>query len=256
MRKFRRRRARSSWFPGIGQSANQQTWPGWGGVYSHYTDDLTLTGAISYISDIIDLTVDYPPEEAAAAGDIPSLADYEGSAWQLDGIVGAIRCQHVPTIETPLGYAPTRIMAACFFEVLEVEPITGEPKAPLDELTTFANANRRDPFIWQRSWILQAPFVVGTGSTESYLQLGGMTFPNTNVGYESALTGSHIHAKSKRYIGPKERLFGVVEMIQLTQGLAPLDRAEQPASVTLEYDLDIRLLGRLRRASNRRNTSR
>lgn len=269
--RFRRKRRRATWFPVLGQE-----WPGAGtglpldSFFSHTTGHPSKpSGAGNYVSDIFPVTWDYPADtEVEAFQQVPSLADWQGSAWQLEGIKGAVRVCLDDDGEQQDGSRSTRqALIAAFFEVLRVNPSDGAPiETDLTQYSTFLDYNRRDPYIWQRSWMLGTPGyawlpINGTGPGYTYAPLTQF-YPRNNVGYESALTGSLIDAKSKRYIGTDERLFMCVEGLLFNSTSDGSVAAVEPYAAETNpgwgftYDVDIRVLGRLRKATNRKNASR
>lgn len=258
MGRIRRKRRRATWFPVLGQEiAGSGSGLNPDGFDSHFTGELTHAfGAGNYQADVIPLTWDYPADvEVTVFDQVPSLADWQGSAWQLEGIKGGIRCAISGTSDGQGGTLEQFVRVACFAEVLRVNPEDGSPLDDLEDYSTFLAANRRDPYIWQRSWILQSQQVNLLPASQVFF-VGPQRFPQGNWQYEGRDTGTCIDAKSKRYIGTDERLFMCVEAVQVSGVNLEIVAATENPQWQVSYDLDVRVLGRLRRSTNRKNASR
>lgn len=255
----RKRRTRSTWFPVLGQEiAGGGSGLNPDGFDSHFTGGIHhAAGAGNYEADVIPLTWDYPADtEVTAFDQAPSLADWQGSAWQLDGIKGAVRVNIVPKSNGQGGLENQIIRAAAYAEVLRVNPSDGSPLDDLADYSTFLAENRRDPYIWQRSWLLESPTATLVAASQ-VVAFFPPKYPVSNVYYEGRDTGSCIDTKSRRYIGTDERLFMCVEAVLINKdGDFGIDAGETVAGWDLQYDIDVRVIGRLRKATNRRNASR
>lgn len=242
MGRFRRRKPAVCWLPVSGtENLNQQV------IAPIISGDVFVAGSGAVQTSFTALTFDYGPELLLAANELPTLADYQGSAYRLRRIVG--KCFISMTQESPLqppAVKPAAAIIAAAFIVLRVNEETGTPllNATPDQYNPLNEDNIRDPFIWRRSWILSN----GLSASPSQPQWGEMPF--SNVEYGSAFDGAHIDQKTARVIGPEERLFFVI-------GTQSLEAAAVGENSHIRYVLDYRLLASMRRtAGNRRNASR
>lgn len=69
------------------------------------------------------------------------------------------------------------------------------------------------------------------------------------------MDGPHIESKSGRFIGEDERLFFGINAMPLADGGAGFEPRKLDTNVAVDYLLDFRLVGALRKASNRHSTS-
>lgn len=249
-RKFRRKRR--LWFPVEGQEST--------GVLPTGTFDaglsgvLTITPAAPHALTIAGLTFDFPADtEQATFDQLPSLADFQSSAWHLDSVIGNVFIGLDRIGDGQRFSEPSTILCAAWIATIQVDSDTG---APLRQGTDafnyscFLSDNIRDPFVWRRQWVLGNP-LINTQGEAPYPS----PWPNSNIGYPSVASGPHFETKSKRFIGTDERLFFGIEMVDVGSGnleiVPPL-----LASQSLEWRLDYRIVGQMRSATNRRNTSR
>lgn len=242
-RRGRRRRPQVQWMPSLGtepgvEGVQYPQWPA-----AQYDCALTVAGRDPE-TVVQALTWDYPTEESIIAQSaIPSLADWEQSAWRLRRIVGKL------FIGYALAGAAPAVAATAGFIVLKVNEDDGTPLKAAD-VTAYAPdtvGSIRDPWIWRRSWILGHGFVEQSGFTSNNASLAGA--PAHNMLYGSVADGPHIDAKTNRRIGPEERLFMVLTVRNLCT-LSAQDNSQ------VYWYLDYRLLGSAMKASNRRNASR
>lgn len=242
----RRRRRTRQWFPVLGTETHIT-----GGTAKN--DVAWQEGSETIIGNdpvtvVVALTWDFQAEEEVELNTgFPTLADFEQSAWFLDGIVGKVFFGSFPDPELPAGFGPIAITAG--FEVLRVDSASGAPIATGADIETSYDPqlafNIRDPWIWRRTWIIE-PSVSDTGLIFSQRQ-----WPATNVNYGSAVDGPHIETKSKRKIAQEERLFFI-----FTARHFPVGADLSLRHTGLNWMLDYRLIGRSLKATNRRNASR
>lgn len=243
---YRRRKRQLLWMPNLG------TEPAGGGF--DLTDfpavrkfELEATG-YSTDNDYLDLTWDQPTEDVitSVGGGIPSLSDWENSAWRLKRIVGKlfVAC----TVPTDTQQNASNGIVTAGFIVLKVNP-DGTPHNPPVFYDPTTLANIRDPWIWRRTWVLSPEENQGFG-------VGAVTgrsgFPITNMDYGSVLDGPHVDIKCNRIIRAEERLFLCISVRIYDFDVPGMTTSSFRALGMLDY----RLLGTTMKASNRRNASR
>lgn len=242
--RFRRRRRRlSQWFPVLGTETHVPQ----GTVEDNvaYQDlDFDVSNNVPNTL-VVALTWDNKPEQQlGVAGNttFPSIADWEQSGWQLDSIVGC-----VPLLAFKSGtQAAGTLFVTAAFEVLRIDPGTGNPLSATPELDydpQLAN-NIRDPWIWRRSWILDPG--TDTGGTTNF-----SGWPRTNTLYTGSGANHVFQTKSRRRIGPEERLFFIC-----TARHFPVTSDLTGRETHLTGMLDYRIIGRAVKTTNRRNASR
>lgn len=245
-RGFRRRKQALQWMPPIGLETTGDPplneYPNW--AAGQYDCTLQVPGR-DFVTVTQALTWDYPTEEQVVLNSgLPSLADWEASAWRLRRIVGKI------FVGVNLAGDAPAVLVSVGFIVLKVNTDDGTPlKAGGVEIINYnpltVGANR-DPWIWRRTWLLGHGAGINTG------QLGGAGvegLPAHNAMCGSVADGPHIDAKTNRRIGPEERLF-------MCLGAGNFCNPAEQNNNQLYWMLDYRLLGSTMKASNRRNASR
>lgn len=202
------------------------------------------TGTIN--TTIHSLTVDYPQESLQAAGQFPSMADFEASAYRLRRIVGKIFIGINQDLTVDQTTYPTNVLVGAGFMVLRVDP-TGAPlrtTTPNDYSPIHLDATR-DPWIWRRTWLLTNQF----GHTVNGSLLGYSQAPTYNGDYGSALDGPHFDQKTARFVSAEERLFFIISSVNIGDAAT--------TNGTVQWLLDYRLLGSpAKQMGNRRNASR
>lgn len=232
-------------------------------------------GAIGFIE--FPLTFDFGQERTKAFANevVPteSLSDLMNSAWRLRRIVGNVFASYTPGgtgANDRSGVTPPGCAFGVGFMVRNVDE-TGLPAGSNVDL--FNGDDYDDPWIWRRVWLLgqdadntqQVADVAGVPSLlRRNLPFSGLgvysdqqytfaTFPTTNVGYGYKDGGPCVDQKTNRLIGPEQRLMIHFATKAMPIQLQPYNGA--PASqVRGMYDL--RLLGFMARATNRRNAAR
>lgn len=277
MRRSRRRKAKPLWFPPLGSPfAIGDDTTVWGGVT--FKLDVPGSGAIAFTE--IPLTFDFGQEallaDAQTAQTIPSLADLQGSAWRLRRVVGEFNATyhiHDSGVLDPDQVAHPGVAFAAGLMVRKVN----EFSTAQTNVDVWNRDDYDDPWIWRRSWLLGqgARFlrqviprgdVGGTLIAMKDFPASGVVapagldihamwarFPNTTADYGSALTGGHIDQKTNRIIGPEDRLFMHLAVKSMPVASDPLFTNDN-SFVGGAWDL--RYLGFLARATNRRNASR
>jgi len=265
--RFRRRRRRPlAWFPGIGTNVTVGET-----VITKNAQELIFTvdgdGDITFAETA--LTFDFGQERMLqfAQQNVPTLTldDIMGSGWQARRIVGSMFCCLSPTGFNAADVVANQPLAVLVTIGMMVRKVS-QDGVPNDGTTnTQEQRDITDPWIWRRSWLLgrgaravrnpstaQLVFAPsGTGAATSDIDSGYSQFPPTNADYGSLREGTHVDAKCNRIIGPEDRLFMHVAATRV-----PLNPAQTTNGATINVLWDLRLLGNLRRFTNRRNASR
>lgn len=282
MPRFRRkRRARPLWFPPIGVNFTIGEAIETVG-FSTFSAAVFGSGAVNNVE--FPLTFDFGQEAIladAAAGQIRTLADIMSSAWRLRRIFGNIYATFHPS-DSGRGDTTLTTYPACMFSAGLMVRKVGNTGVPATDVDPLHRDDYDDPWIWRRTWILgqDARFrrytgfnaagvgFNGTFSTGPYQDLPATgdagpigtdpvaafsRFPNTTAHYSGLHTGPYFDQKTNRLIGPEDRLI----LHFATKGLPiqPIPELQQPDSFVFGV-YDLRHLGFLQRASNRRNASR
>lgn len=265
----RRRRARVNWFPIIGTEIGQTNR---NNTVTTFSIPIPPTGDPDSLSKLeVPLTFDFGQEfiidQALQGATIPTLADLTGSSWRCRRIVGKIWAAYETDARSAdQNLAAPGVVVSAGLMVRNVDESGFQDPNSVNPLET---DDSTDPWIWRRCWILGSGATTGTSEAEtngvirfltnapadnfiSPNNRGFTNFPNTNI-QGSVLDGPHVDAKTNRVIGPEQRLF-----LEITATPLPLQVHEgthRNTSVVIgAYDL--RLLGSLQRASNRRNAAR
>lgn len=266
----RRRKARPNWFPPLGTAfAIGEDTTTIGGVTFQISVD--AGGALQFIE--FPLTFDFGQEQRLATSPAEStLADLMSSAWRLRRIVGNVYAAFTPQNANVNDPTQTAVPACLFgvgFMVRNIDATGGVPGTNVDVLN---QDDYTDPWIWRRVWLL------GQGATPTrYVDsigafrpnnipataiVGGLfgsaaqnypftNFPSTNVDYGTAVGGPYVDAHTNRIIGPEQRLF-----IHFATKALSIQPQGYTGDGIVTGCWDLRYLGNLQRASNRRNASR
>lgn len=250
-RGFRRRRPAVSWFPTLQQEPTLPEgcnntvfteWPNW------LIGDLTVAQATDCPGEntqVIDLTWDFPIEEELTLDQVPSLADFQGSAWRLRRMVGNLVVTTYDISNSPSGVTPQPVMVGAGLIVLKVND-NGNPLQDDRNYSPLMWKNIRDPWAWRRTWVLQPEVQYG-------LPPGTLPrpYPVCNAEYGTAVGGPYFDAKTNRRIGQEERLFLCIDAYRRN-----FSSIIQGVAASVQWTLDYRLLGNLLKETNRRNASR
>jgi len=239
MAKFRRRPA-VVWLPNAGAPLLDDT-----SILITFVHDVG-SGAAGRVVSVHPMVPDHPAEASMVAiGDLPTLNDYEGSAYRLRRIVGKCMVAAAQQEDSTANGRPDTIWCTAGFIILRVDPLTGDPVslASADALYNPQGfGTERDPWIWRRSWTIANQLVADSFNT---------ALPSSNAEYGSVADGPHIDAKTARRISDEERLF----FVAATQSLRALGQGTETHPVL--WTLDYRVLASMQKNSgNRRNASR
>lgn len=271
--KRRRRKARPLWFPPLGTAfaISEDTT-----VFGPNTFqlDVLASGAITFSE--IPLTFDFGQEAALAdeqanPGTV-KLANLMSSAWRLRRIVGNLYATfsvNLSNANDPNQDSPPAAWFAAGFMVRNVDEFGVPVGINVDLLN---QDDYTDPWIWRRVWLL------GQGATDTrYRDSGNIArfnnlpatdqananpasaaanypfthFPNNNIAYGTAVGGPYIDSHTNRVIGPEQRLF-----LHLATKAIPIQPQPYAFSNRISGSWDLRYLGNLQRATNRRNAAR
>ncbi|AXH79087.1 MAG: formate dehydrogenase [Circular genetic element sp.] len=223
----RRRRIPVQWLPVLGTPLEGNT----DRSFKQFQFDVQPTG--DTITVPFPLTFDYPIDPSGANPQTTSLADFVGSAYILQRIVGKFTVGWVE-------YPPPRdemanvMVGAGFFVAKADDTNPNQPAMTVSQYNVLAESNIMEPWIWRRTWVLGNPRT-----------LAGVSWPSGNGWHGSAIDGPSVDSKIRRRIQDDDRLWFVVSGCSLT---STTDPDADPA--TLLCTLDYRLLGTLRKNKN------
>jgi len=247
---FRRRRGRKGlWLPVLGHDLD-----GGGGVLreSSFERNIQVGPTPTDIFSIsVPVTFDYPPEIFDASANFqPSMGDFISSGYSLRRIVGKCTVMHATKGNDDVGAtAPPCARVVCYWMVRRVDS-AGNEVADANMLAGNLAENIQDPYIWRNTWLLGAGFdatryPLGT----DHNQLQDLPFNNEFSG--SSRTQPFFDIKTKRTIGPEERLF-----FGITTKSMPMDAVFDDESFVVVH-VDFRIFAFPTRVyGNRRNASR
>lgn len=253
-----RRRSRGSrftWMPMLGNSYNdgENTYntnvlvgrlsPQPNAAATAVGNDTSVVGAL-----VPDFTQEHTPGTLAVG---ESLRDYtEGQDWFLRRIVGKLVVSSSAfdtTVAQELAW-PSVIVTAGFFIGRAQESAPGLPDYTSGETDPQVLENIRQPWIWRRTWVLGCAQVPSTNdATAEFSAL----YPNSNEEFGSALDGPHIDAKTLRRIRRFERLWYSISVMGNTSFFPNGVNGEANQQPNVNYNLDVRCLGAMRKSSNR-----
>lgn len=233
-KRMRKRRQRSTWFPVLGTSWNE------GDILSSIfpqTQEVALNWAINTVAT--PLIPDYTEDPSVTAGE-STLRDFvEGQTCIIDRIVGKICVLADQTAPGAEGEGIPLIFCCAGIAVLPVDD-SGTPLTSSDgrEIAALAAENLDKPFLWRRTWLIGNRLAADT--TNPYPNI-----PTSNMEFGSVLDGPHVDTKGvKRAIQRNQRLF----LILSTQDAG---RGEPNVTSFVRWVVDLRVLGRMRRARNK-----
>lgn len=236
MGRFRRRKPAVAWLPHVAHNEQNPVVGWWDGSF-------TVPAAVDTLStQVFSMVPDYPAEAVRAAGALPTMADFEASAYRLRRIVG--KCFVTVEQATPSqgNTQPQVALVGAGIIVLKVEEQTGAPLvATANHYSPLDNDSTGDPWIWRRTWLLGNDFAVASST------LTGI--PRSSMDYGSVYDGPHIDQKTARRIAKEERLFFILSVVN------PFTAASENG--VGYFVLDYRVLASPAKVmGNRRNASR
>lgn len=260
-RGFRRRRQRVQWLPNPGTAralAQGAT------VFEHWAGiefGLTMLGADGNFPRVIEspLVVDNPTSATFTGS---TLGVYQGTAlnqtnefgWKCHRIVGDMFFSHFAVVGEGAQTPWPAILVEAGIITRRVEGTDGRPLADSADEDPGSIENNDDPWVWRRNWILGSAVYAGNNfNWVQPTQAAVAQYPTTNIAYGSGLTGARVDQKTKRRIGPEERLFLNVTLTPL-----PMDITNPPISNTantVELHFDYRVLGSVITVGGNRNNS-
>lgn len=179
------------------------------------------------------LTFDYPFDPGSASPTTTSLADFVGSAYILQRIVGKVTVGWQP-FGTPT-VSTERVMVGAGFFVAKADDTNPDiPAMSAGQCDPLAMETMMEPWIWRRTWLL--------GNPETTY---GISWPSGNQQFGSVMDGPHIDSKIKRRIQDDDRLWFVLAGCSLFSTTDP-----EFSAVRVHCTLDYRLLGTLRKNRN------
>lgn len=272
-RGFRRRKARPLWFPPLGASftiGDDTTTIG----ATTFEIEVPNSGAVGFIE--FPLTFDFGQERVMAfANNITpteTLSSLMSSAWRLRRLVGDVFATYTPGgsgANDRSGITPPGCVFTIGFMVRNIDE-TGLPTG--SNVDALNRDDYTDPWIWRRSWVLGQ----GADTTQQITDVGGIPtllrrnlpfsgvvyndqqysfaqFPASNTGYGFKDGGAKVDQKTNRLIGPEQRL--MIHYAVKALPVQPQGYNGAPDSFVRGVH-DLRLLGFMSRASNRRNAAR
>lgn len=221
----KRRRVGVQWAPTL-----IPTGPG-GEDNSFLLFDQSLVAEAGHVISVFPLTFDFPNDPSTATVATHSMADFIGSAYILQRIVGKVFAHEINPI---MGVARSAVVmiAAGFFVARADSTNAAMPAATLDAIDPLASANQMEPWIWRRSWMLR-----------NASDLTGVIAPPNIANYGSVMDGPHIDSRVKRRVNDDDRLYFVASAAQL-------DDVTTGDPVIIRWVLDYRLLVTLRKNKN------
>lgn len=222
----RRRRQRVQWLPGLGDEQGEFPL-----TVQHFATDVEVS--LAHGVEIAQLTFDWPIDPDVANVQTTSMADFVGSAYTLERIVGKIFLNYAGSASQPV----TPAMAYVGFGFFVARADHTNPQVPVgnfEDYDPLLPANLMEPWIWRRTWLLNNG-ALGT-------VIGGPDLA-TNRWCGSVLDGPHIDTSVRRRIDDDHRLWAV-------QSSCALSGSAGDGDGTVHGYLDVRLLGSLRRNRN------
>lgn len=249
--RFKRRKAKYTWFPTLGQESTitvgegQQSY----GV-SYITGLVEVSGGPAaqpgpsdiYVTPIVpDQTfqVDDAQEQSSTLRDFT-----EGQDWLLKRIVGSLTVAYAQISHTTQDQsAKYATIGAAFFVARADEDDPNVPAGKPEEYDPLALRQIREPWIWRKVWKLSNAAQATIGPP--------VAMPATNLQLPYAGTmGPDIDSKVSRRIRREERLWFVIN----AYGSSAFDATNDAAfanSNPVYFQLDYRILGQMRKSTNR-----
>lgn len=237
MGRFRSRKPAVAWLPHVTHNEQLPIQGWWASTFTIDKDPTVMR------TQIFALVPDYPAEAVRLAGALPTLADFEASAYRLRRLVGKVNVYIEQKVSDPQETRPFEILVGGGFIVLKCEEDTGAPLVTTaNHYSPLANDSTGDPWIWRRTWLLTNSFAIPGGQSTD--------LPRSNAEYGSIADGPHLDQRTARRVAREERLFFVLSAISTFGGAATNDG-------TGRFILDYRVLASpIKVMGNRRNASR
>lgn len=237
----RRRRKLVTWLPNLERQVGPNDIP-----VNFIANSIAVDGRGAVTSAAETLVRDQPQADSL------ELADFTQGGYLLQRIVGKLHIAMLGQSAEGSLY-PAYAFVTAGFEVNRVDQqgdlLAG---ATPDIYGPYTPLNERDPWLWQRSWVVsngKTTPTVAAGYTDASIAWNGINAPG-NQWNGSVQDGPHIDVKVKRRIGPEERLCFWISTWQED------DLGETALPGDVYYILQYRVLATPIRTSNRRNASR
>lgn len=221
----RRRRVPVQWLPVFGSNGTDS----WQQLILEVDPDPSLKVTGHKV-----LTYDRPIDISATATTSASLADFIGSSYTLQRIVGKVIAGYDPRSQ-PENAIPAIIVAAGFFVAKADDTNPDSPAMSAAQFGVLEEDNMMEPWIWRRFWVLGDPSSVAS-----------IVYPASTPNYPSALDGPHLDTQVRRRIADDDRLFFAVSAQALYSAPEGQDYDPTPIRIILDY----RILGTLRKNKN------
>lgn len=182
-----------------------------------------------------------------------SLRDLtEGQDWLLKRIVGKLFI-NIPPIVTTVGQNPYIFTVGAGFFVGRADDTNPNiPDTNNAEIDPLGSRNIRQPWIWRRTWLLR-----NSGAPPPTVPMGGwgvadswLAGANVYLNGGSEKDGPHIDSKIARRIRREERLWFVLNAYG-KNAVSNDIQVEYAGTSPVEFTLDYRILGQMRRSTNK-----
>lgn len=250
--RFKRRKQKYTWFPTLGQESTITVGEGQQSYGVSYISGLVeVSGGPAagpgptdiYVTPIVpDQTfqVDDAQEESSTLRDFT-----EGQDWLLKRIVGSLQVMYAQISHTTQDQsAKFCTVGAAFFVARADEDDPNIPAGKPEEYDPLALRQIREPWIWRKIWRLQ-----NTGQATLSPNPGNIPQNNTFLTAGNSMSPD-IDSKVARRIRREERLWFVVNAYGSSAWDATNDGAFANSN-PLYFTLDYRILGQMRKSTNR-----
>lgn len=256
---MRRRRTRKyTWLPVLGQDTGNT--PEW--TNCSFSSNVNIPTDNTSGVYVVPVLADRPDEAYGVTDQIGHVLTNDYFIRRIVGKLHVAMDQDGQPYQTGVPPSPAAAEVAAGFFVARAsaqDEVTGGDYpiglAPTTNIANFENysplsrAASREPWIWRRSWNLSNRLDDETLTLPGSQPKNGNRFwPATNAEYGSVLDGPHIDAKTARRVTNDERLFFAISATMPTS----FTPGQNPANDgTIQFTLDVRILGALRRSKNR-----